>query len=217
MHHNTQLLESMVKVVPASPSHPCGFACWTESHLWWFPLSTMLRGPLDIIASQVHSIISLLWQKLLTTICIHNIAPDRYAMCYILHVTPTELFLFVMPHHGLATGYTCPPKRLPTPLILDTWEREVRSMELRTGYSLAPWGSSQDYMIALLCRAPWSTRVTVPPCHPRGQRRNSGSHSAAASSSSLQIHSTSSRGMFIVTAKWRSHHHLVASAKIKDR
>ena len=171
----------------------------------------MLRGPLDIIASQVHSIISLLWQKLLTTICIHNIAPDRYAMCYILHVTPTELFLFVMPHHGLATGYTCPPKRLPTPLILDTWEREVRSMELRTGYSLAPWGSSQDYMIALMCRAPWSTRVTVPPCHPRGQRRNGGSHSAAASS--LQIHSTSSRGMHIVPARW-SHHHLVQRSKI---
>jgi len=83
MHHNTQLLESMVKVVPASPSHPCVFACWTESHLWWFPLSTMLRGPLDIIASQVHSIISLSWQKLPTTICMHNTCSRQ--RCNLLH------------------------------------------------------------------------------------------------------------------------------------
>jgi len=104
-----------------------------------FLLSTLLCALL--VAFQVHSIIT--WQKLLTAIC--SYAHMRCAVSCMWHLN--GLFLFVVLYHRSATGYTAPSD---TPLFRHM-RKMIGSMEFRTAYSFVPLGSSQDYMIAILC------------------------------------------------------------------
>jgi len=144
--------------------------------LRWFLSSTLLCALL--VAFQVHSIIT--WRKLLTAIC-------WYALCRVLHVAPKQ------------TVFVCSVASSISNRTSDTLFRHMRKMigsiEFRTAYSFVPLGSSQHYMIAILCAGhlggPPGWQFPMPSTRTAG--KSGGCHSARRHFKST---ATLSRGMY---------------------